>query len=243
MASVKSSQTNQMPGKTGKPMSASGVMTMAVLASSMLFLPGCGYFQNRHHIEVGSIPDDYRTNHPINIAEQEQYLDVPVGSSDRDLALAQRQVIQGFTAGYKNSGSGPVQIALPSTGTNAAAARRVAPTIAAALRKGGVPAGAVVMTSYAAPSGAASPVRVSYRMVSASTEQCGKWTDDLTKTNDNKHYEDFGCSYQNNFAAQLANPADLIGPRNMSQIDAAQRGNVIETYQGATPRTTVEVSY
>lgn len=243
MARVKSAQTNPNPEKSGKSASTSGILTMAILASSMLFLPGCGYFQNRHHIEVGSIPDDYRTNHPINIAEQEQFLDVPVGSSDRDLSLAQRSVIQGFTAGYKNSGSGLVQIALPSSGTNAAAAKRVVPSISSALRKGGVPAASIVITSYAAPSGAASPVRVSYRMVSASTEQCGKWTDDLTKTSENKHYEDFGCSYQNNFAAQLANPADLIGPRNMSQIDAAQRDNVIKTYQDANPIRTSEVSY
>lgn len=243
MARVNSAQPNPNPEQSGKPVSASGILTMAVLASSMLFLPGCGYFQNRHHIEVGSIPDDYRTNHPINIAEQEQFLDVPVGSSDRDISLAQRQVIQGFTVGYRNSGSGPVQIALPSSGTNAAASKRVAPSIAAALRKGGVPAGAIVMTNYAAPSGAASPVRVSYRMVSASTEQCGKWTDDLTKTTENKHYEDFGCSYQNNFAAQLANPADLIGPRNMSQIDAAQRDNVIKDYQDSSPSTSSEVDY
>lgn len=243
MARVKSAQIVQKLENSSKPVSASGILTMAVLASSMLFLPGCGYFQNRHHIEVGSIPDDYRTNHPINIAEQEQFLDVPVGSSDRDLSLAQRQVIQGFTAGYRNSGSGPVQIALPSSGTNAAAAKRVAPAIAAALRKGGVPAGSVVTTGYAAPSGAASPVRVSYRMVSASTEQCGKWTDDLAITTDNKHYEDFGCSYQNNFAVQLANPADLIGPRNMSQIDAAQRDNVIKNYQDANASTSSEVDY
>jgi pilus assembly protein CpaD len=80
-------------------------------------------------------------------------------------------------------------------------------------------------------------------MVSASTEQCGKWTDDLTKTSDNKHYEDFGCSYQNNFAAQIANPADLIGPRNMTEIDAAQRDNVIKDYQTALPVSTSEVDY
>ena len=240
MARVKSQQTTTKPVHSG---SSASMLTMAILASSMLFLPGCGVFQNRHHIEVGSIPDDYRTNHPINIAEQEQHLDVPVGSSDKGITLAQRSVLEGFVAGYTASGSGPVQVALPSSGTNAEAARRVAPAISAALRKSGVPAGMVVVTSYAAPSDAASPVRVSYRMVTASTEQCGKWTDDLTKTAENKHYQDYGCSYQNNFAAQLANPADLIGPRGMSEIDAAQRQLVISDYQQSSPDLSSEVSY
>ncbi len=87
---------------------------------------------------MGSIPDDYRTNHPISISEQEVHLDVVVGVSDKGISIAQRQVIQGFVAQYKANGSGPVQVMLPSAGLNAAAARRVQPDIVDALRRGGV---------------------------------------------------------------------------------------------------------
>ncbi|TGS99095.1 pilus assembly protein CpaD, partial [Mesorhizobium sp. M8A.F.Ca.ET.213.01.1.1] len=38
-------------------------------------------------------------------------------------------------------------------------------------------------------------------------------------------------SYQNNLAAQMANPADLIGPRKQSDIDAENRGAVIDVYR------------
>ena len=243
MSRVNSKAAKTKMSGTGQSNTPAGVLTMAILASSMLFLPGCGLFQNRHHIQVGSIPDDYRTNHPINIAEQEQTLDVPVGSSDKAISLAQRSVIEGFTAGYRNSGSGPVQVMVPSSGTNAAAARRVAPAIAAALKKGGVPAGMVIINSYAAPSEGANPVRISYRMVTASTDQCGKWPDDITETAENKHYADYGCAYQNNFAAQLANPADLIGPRVGTDIDAAERQKVIDDYRERRPNSTSEVNY
>ncbi|MCB8829257.1 hypothetical protein LJD47_30045, partial [Escherichia coli] len=34
---------------------------------------------------VGSIPDDYRTNHPIVISEKEQVADIPVGHADNRL--------------------------------------------------------------------------------------------------------------------------------------------------------------
>ena len=50
-------------------------------------------------------------------------------------------------------------------------------------------------------------------------------------TSENKHYADFGCSYQNNLAAQMANPADLLGPRKPSTIDAENRGAVIDVYR------------
>ena len=49
--------------------------------------------------------------------------------------------------------------------------------------------------------------------------------------NQNKNYENFGCASQQNLAAQIANPSDLVGPRGMSPIDAANRATVIQTYR------------
>lgn len=238
MSRVKNNQSiaRPAPSRTSQG-SKAGTLQLAVIASAMLFLPGCGkFFENRHHIEVGSIPDDYRTNHPISLSEQEEHLDVLVGTSDKGISLAQRQVIQGFVAQYMSNGSGPVQIMLPSGGVNAAAAQRVQPDIVAALRKGGVSSSQIITVSYAAPSSdGAHPVRIAYRALAASTTPCGKWTDDLTNDTENKHYANFGCSYQNNMAAMIANPADLLGPRATTQIDPAKRGNVIKKYQ-ETPR-------
>ena len=57
--------------------------------------------------------------------------------------------------------------------------------------------------------------------------------DDLLKTADNKHYANYGCSMQNNVAAQLANPEDLLGPRKQTPIDAANRTAAIDNYQTA----------
>ena len=246
MSRVKFNQSVARPAQSkASPGSRSGALQLAVIASAMLFLPGCGtWFQNRHHIEVGSIPDDYRTNHPISISEQEEHLDVVVGAADRDISLAQRQVIQGFVAQYMANGSGPVQIMLPSGGTNSAAARRVQPDIVTALRKGGVSSGNIVTVSYAPPaSDGANPVRIAYRALAASTTPCGKWTDDLTNDTENKHYANFGCAYQNNMAAMIANPADLLGPRATTQIDPAKRGNVIKKYQEASVPGASEVDY
>lgn len=246
MSRVKFNQSNSRPVQTSRVSgSKTGTLQLAVIASAMLFLPGCGtWFDNRHHIEVGSIPDDYRTNHPISISEQEEHLDVLVGASDKGISLAQRQVIEGFVAQYKANGSGPVQIMLPSGGVNSAAARRVQPDIAAALRKGGVSSGQIVTVSYAAPSSdGAHPVRIAYRALAASTTPCGKWPDDLMKNTENKHHANFGCSYQNNMAAMIANPADLLGPRATTQIDPAKRSNVIRKYQETPVPGGSEVDY
>ncbi|MBX8814657.1 pilus assembly protein CpaD, partial [Ochrobactrum sp. MR34] len=45
-----------------------------------LALAGCA---NTHHVTVGAIPDDYRTNHPITIQEREKTADIPVSRNDQ----------------------------------------------------------------------------------------------------------------------------------------------------------------
>lgn len=246
MSRVKFNQSNSHPASSDRASGPrNGVVQLAVIATAMLFLPGCGkWFDNRHHIEVGAIPDDYRTNHPISISEQEEHLDVVVGASDKGISIAQRQVIQGFVAQYKANGSGPVQIMLPSAGLNAAAAHRVQPDIVAALRRGGVSSGHIVTVSYSPPtSDGAHPVRIAYRALAASTTPCGKWPEDLANNPENKHYANFGCSYQNNMAAMIANPADLLGPRATTEVDPAKRGAVIGQYQLPPRAGASEVDY
>ena len=208
---------------------------LAALAAAFAVtaLTGCGAMHNRHSIIVGSVPDDYRTSHPIILNEREEVLDVPVGAADSRITIAQRSSIQAFVA--QSANVGVVQILLPSGAPNSAAAERVLSDIMAALRKSGVASGNIVTASYDA-SGAqtSAPVRISYRAMSAGTEPCGKWTADLGDTSQNKNYENFGCASQNNFAAMIANPADLIGPRLPNNIDPVRRGLAISRYQKST---------
>ncbi|TIL79064.1 MAG: pilus assembly protein CpaD, partial [Mesorhizobium sp.] len=90
----------------------------------------------------------------------------------------------------------------------------------------------IVITTYQSASAEASaPIRVAYVSVKAQTDRCGRWPEDLMQTSENKHYADFGCSYQNNLAAQIANPTDLLGPRKQSDIDAENRSAVIDVYR------------
>jgi len=219
-------------------------LILAALAFSLSSLSGCSLFQNRHSIEVGSVPDDYRTNHPIVLSEQEEMLDVPVGTSDTQVSVAQRDSIRGFMSQYATNGSGIVQILLPTGSPNSAAAHRVNRQIIATLRKTGVSAGNIVVASYEASSATVSaPIRISYRAMSAATEPCGKWSADLGDTEDNKHYANFGCSSQNNLAAMVANPADLIGPRLPSGVDPVKRGVAMGKYQKASGTWSANTDY
>ena len=55
----------------------------------------------------------------------------------------------------------------------------------------------------------------------------------MVNTFENKNYYNFGCATQNNLAAQIADPNDLLGPRRMTPADATQRGQALKRYREA----------
>jgi pilus assembly protein CpaD len=201
------------------------VLAVAVAA----LLAGCA---KRDSITVGAVPDDYRTNHPIVIAEKNEKIDLPVGAGDRGMTGSQRDTLLGFLDGYDKSAAPALTISIPSGSANEIAATAAGRDFARLAIASGISRNRIVMTTYQSVSAEASaPIRVAYVSVKAQTDRCGRWPEDLLQTSENKHYADFGCSYQNNLAAQMANPADLIGPRKQSDIDAENRGNVIDVYR------------
>ena len=194
-------------------------------------LAGCANF-HRDSVTVGAIPDDYRTNHPIVIAEKNQKIDLPVGAGDRGMTGAQRDTLLGFLDGYDKSAAPSLTIAIPRGSANEVAALVAGRDFARVSMAAGVKRDRIVMTSYqSAVPEASAPIRVAFVAVRAQTDKCGRWPEDLLQTSENKHYADFGCSYQNNLAAQIANPNDLLGPRKQSDIDAENRSAVIDLYR------------
>lgn len=204
---------------------------IAALATATL-LSGCAGWGGRS-VVVGAVPDDYRTNHPIVVSEQERTVDIPVGTGDRELTVSMREIVRGAANSYRSSASGAVRIMVPSGSANAGAASVVSSQVARILQDEGVPRNRILTSPYdASGPGDAAPIRIAYLAITASTGQCGRWPEDLvTDTSENKHWANFGCASQSNLAAQIANPGDLIAPRGMSAIDAERRSNVIETYR------------
>ncbi|WP_315919211.1 CpaD family pilus assembly lipoprotein [Mesorhizobium sp. SP-1A] len=212
-------------------------------ASATALLAGCA---NRDSITVGSIPDDYRTNHPIVISEKAEKLDLAVGAQDRGMTRAQKQTLAGFLETYDRSAAPVLTIAAPDGSANQVAAQAAARDFARFAAAQGIRRDRIALLSYQAPVvDASAPVRVAFSSVKAHTDRCGRWPGDLLDTTDNRHYADFGCSYQNNLAAQIANPNDLLGPRKETTVDAERRGVVIDGYRKApffspVPRTEVD---
>ena len=228
-----SESRNTMPLKRSTfaaPRFARTALAATILGAAAI-LSGCG--TNPDRMSTGSIPDDYRTRHPITLNEVEHTLDIPIASGDSEMTIGMSDAVGGFAADYLASSSGTIQILLPQGSPNAGAASLMRRQIRQALIGRGVPAPRIIETSYqAGASGDAAPVRLSYVAITAVTNQCGQWPEDLqNNTFANKNWQNFGCATQANLAAQIANPMDLVTPRAQAPIDATRRSTVIGLYR------------
>ena len=145
-------------------------------------------------------------------------------------------------ADYRTRSTSTVQIMIPYGAPNSSAAMHLAKQIRATMVQSGVPSSRIVQTSYQSEGqGDAAPIRLTYVAMTAVTNACGQWPEDLANdTFSNRNWQNFGCASQANLAAQIDNPMDLLTPRKAAPIDAARRSLVITTYRAGKNTATTQ---
>ena len=88
-------------------------------------------------------------------------------------------------------------------------------------------------------------MRLTFRRLQAQvSDRCGLWPNDLGTSDygnsaENQPYYNLGCSLQANFAAQAADPLDLVRGRVDTAPDTAKRmQNIVKLRSGTDPTTT-----
>jgi pilus assembly protein CpaD len=74
-------------------------------------------------------------------------------------------------------------------------------------------------------------VEIGYVTYTAHTNPCGNWSQDADDTGANLPLPDFGCSVEQNIAAMVADPKDLVAPRDMGPGDAVRRATLTKQYE------------
>lgn len=124
--------------------------------------------------------------------------------------------------------AGEIVIQTPTAGPTAAGGWRVAQDSRAFLVSRG--ASNVRIAAYDAGGDPAAPVIVGFLRYAVNTPTCGGW-DNLAKSAGNTGYNNFGCAVTANMARQVANPEDLLRPRDTTPPSAAQRQGMYEKYR------------
>jgi pilus assembly protein CpaD len=221
----------------------SGKLAGLTLAMAVALMSGCASYE-RDHITVGSVPDDYRTRHPIIVSENDQSTDIVIPRHTNSLPLRGRDLVRQMGFKFRGSGASSIAILIPAGSPNESAARHAANDAVKELQEVGIKTGQIVIKHYDASShGTSATLRIVYTDLTASVaSQCGDWNEDILDTAENQNYANFGCANQSNLAAMIANPADLLGPRGMSEIDSTKRTAVIEEWRTKDSNLSIERS-
>jgi len=203
----------------------------AMLIATSGLVSACA--ENNDAIVTGTVSNDYRTRHPIVVAQSEITEDIVVPFDAASLSPRDRGVAVDFAKRFKRSGTKSMAVMIPSGSRNEAAAKRIALQVTRVLQKTGVDERQIYIHHYkAAGLGDAATLRLVYGDLKASVpSECGQWGTNLVDNTQNDNYYNFGCATQKNLAAIVANPADLLGPRGETPIDSTRRTNVISDWQ------------
>jgi pilus assembly protein CpaD len=146
------------------------------------------------------------------------------------LSPNQAQAVDGLLARWRQAEGREILVSAPVGGPDSGVAGAMAYAVRLRLVAMGAPATAVRVVGYDAGPAPGAPLKVGFPRYHASVPQCGGW-ENITATKDNKPYENFGCALTANMAAQVANPEDLIRPRDSTPVDAQRRDTVFDKYR------------
>ncbi|MBO0663685.1 CpaD family pilus assembly lipoprotein [Jiella sp. MQZ9-1] len=210
----------------------------ALAGAALALLAGCA---NVHHVEVGAIPDDYRTRHPIIVSQAETAIDIPVTTSQDRLTLSSRSRVREFAQEFRVQKIDTMRVLVPYGSVNERAAEAVSRDVVKTLRQYHVGRGQIIISPYSAVGDTGpTPIRLAYSTLVAKTGPCGRWPEDLADTSENKNYFNFGCASQQNLAAQIADPRDLLAPRGIDPSDPERRTTVIDKYRNGENTSAAE---
>lgn len=210
------------------------VVTIALLS---VVSGGCQHDRAMGPQVAGWTLVDPEQRHPILVSQQPATLSLRISAGADGLTPMQRARVLEFSNRSKASdaGNSRIVISAPSGSANEGASMQAADEARQLLIHTGYSETTIAVEAYQA-SGRDAPLRLSYMRYVAEAPNCGQdWSENLARTYQNTPYPNFGCAAQRNLAVQVANPADLLGPRTMTPRDANRRDDMYAKYVKGQP--------
>jgi pilus assembly protein CpaD len=208
-------------------------MAMRVIAVSLAAaaLAGCKHIDDPVEPTTFSLVDPAE-RHPILVSQQPREVSLRVSRSSAGLVPAQRASVIEFLQRYRagDSGSSRLVIQVPSGTANEVASMQAVGEIRQLIADQGFADSAVAVEPYRGDREAQPPIRVSYLRFVAQAPECGRWPTNLAREPYNLPWPNMGCATQRNFAAMVANPADLLGPRGVDPRPGERRDVTWDKY-------------
>ncbi len=176
------------------------------------------------------VVDDPIANHPIQVEPSFHKLALPFSAPDAGLMPDDAAHFDAFVADYMQHGNGAISISAPQ-GRDASAAIAY---FGERLANAGIPRERILVGTHDMTAGDGK-VELGYIGYQAAVAPCGDWSNNAGYTASNRSMPNLGCAVQENIAAQIADPRDLVTPQPLGPGDAARRATVYDNYRNGKP--------
>jgi pilus assembly protein CpaD len=214
------------------------IKKLALGASCIAFaaMAGCGSFPGTTD---PNLPMQYEERHPITVRADQAEMQIAVDPQSVALLRVDETRLRAFAASYRSRGHGPLVIQVPSETPNSMAATQVLADVNAVLRDEGLQPDEVQSRPYrTAENPERAPLMLHFTRYSAEASPCGDWSESYSQRFNGNPTPNWGCATQNNLAAMVSEPADLVTPRDMTPANAEQRSGMLERYRNGRDTNT-----
>lgn len=201
-------------------------LKLALLSALSLTAAGCasGPFNGPEH--AATIAE----THPIAVDSQVVTLTIDTDETTTDLSTVDKARLRAFANSYLNNGHGPLTVTGPSGAGNDFDGHEASADIRQVLNDAGVSWSAIHGATYRTGD-AANEIILSFTRYVASPSPCGVWSGVRSRQYRNLRTPNMGCATQNNLAAMVADPHDLVAPTETAPRDGEFTVRAVELYR------------
>lgn len=221
-ANVDMNQTRKRGART--------LSTLAILTATAVLSFGCT--QDFASYDDSYEPQSVDDNFPIKVVERPVQLTIE--ATDGGLRTRQKDQVVGFARQAAAQATTAVNI---TYAPSSRLAKQTVGDLKSILVHEGVPARAILVTPA---NGRTNAVTLSFEAKVAQTKPCGDWSENLRANQFNDSGPNFGCAFQQNFAAMVANPEDLVTPQPLDPARSAAQKSTLDGYDTGTWHTPIK---
>ena len=207
------------------------LMISAIFGGAAL-LAGC---QSKN--DPGNVPAEYYSGttldrNAIGVTQHTEYLEVMLDPRDTQLRLDEVAKVRSFLNTYTDVGHGPLVVSMPKHAENPQLAVGAVSEVRQLAWEAGVDYEDIMGAAYDANGRAITPVVMAFKTFKAVAPKCKSLAEqDIANAVSNSDLPSLGCAVRTNMAAMIAEPADLLGERELSEGDLVRRSNQLQLWR------------
>jgi pilus assembly protein CpaD len=184
-----------------------------------------------HDMTPGNVADARTPTELWKAQVTSQPEEIRLAAHAQGISRAQADALAAFVDGWREADGGQILLQAPTGEPDGGASFRAAERARSFLLDMGVRPEQLRLVGYNPEGSGPAPLIVGYLRHTVAPLACGQEWTNISHSATNEVQPNFGCAVTANMAAQIANPADLAGPRTLTAADAQRRAVVLEKYR------------